>query len=104
MRLPFFWPYYLHLVRRGLLLWLAARSMVLAGSAAVGAPMLTLPPLALIMLLGVVMVLCSVDARLMREQIFHANLGTPMWAPVAVGMATALSMELVAAVVAGVVT
>lgn len=89
-----YWPYYLHTARRGLLLWLAVRVVLLGGTAAVGAPSVLLSPLALLMLVGVVAVLCRVDARLMREQIFHANLGTPTWVPVAVGTGTAVVLEI----------
>lgn len=96
--MPLHWPYYFHMARRGLLFWLAARVMLLAGGAAVGTAPVAFSPVTALMLLGFVAALCAVDARLMREHVFQANLGTPVWAPVAVGAGTAALLEAGSAV------
>jgi hypothetical protein len=86
------------LLRRAVLLWLPVRAIMFF--AAVGFQLdPRLVPTGKLLVVIVAAVLCAVDARVMRESIFHANLGTPVWAPAAAGAGFALALE---AAVAGV--
>jgi hypothetical protein len=56
-------------------------------------------PVGKLLVVVVAAVLCAVDARVMRESVFHANLGTPTWAPAAVGAVFAAGLEIVVGLV-----
>ena len=75
---------------RAFVLWVLLRVFVTLavawmelGTAGSGAIMLLLVP-----------ALCHVDARVMREELFYANLGRPTWMPAAAGAMFAVAAEL----------
>jgi hypothetical protein len=82
----------LRMLRRAALFWVAVRGSLLFLSVAGVA--LALSPAGVLLVTGIVAVLCHVDARFMREDIFYANLGTPAWAPAVTGAALSLAAEL----------
>jgi hypothetical protein len=82
------------LLRRALLLWAPLRVLLFVLAMLLRLDP-TLSPAGTLMLAAAVAVLCHVDGRFMRETIFHANLGTPTWAPAAAGFAVSLGAELV---------
>jgi hypothetical protein len=99
-------PAYLRaLIRRGLVLWLLCRIVVIviALASRLGL-LLTLSPVVVLLLALAVAFLAQEDARVMRERHFYANLGTASWWPAAVGGTVVLVLEgigmLVAAAVA----
>ena len=78
---------------RAFVLWALLRVLVSVavawmelGSAGAGVIMLALVP-----------ALCHVDARVMREELFYANLGRPSWAPAVAGALLAIGMEMLLA-------
>jgi hypothetical protein len=79
-------PTYLRaLVRRGVVLWLLCRVVVIViGVASRLGLLLTLSPAVVLLLALAVAVLAQEDARAMRERLFYANLGVPTWLPAAV--------------------
>lgn len=83
-------PYLLRLLRRALVFWAALRALLFALAIGAGAGP-AISPLSALLLAAVVAVLCTVDARFMRETIFQANLGTPPWAPAVAAVAVALT-------------
>jgi hypothetical protein len=88
------------LVLRALLFWGGARLAVTGLGAAADVPPGALGPRAALLLAGMVAVLAHVDARAMREQTFHANLGTPRWAGAATAALLVLLLESVVAALA----
>jgi hypothetical protein len=80
------------MVRRAALFWAAVRGSLLFLSAAGVA--VALSPAGVLLVTGIVAVLCHVDARFMREGVFYANLGTPVWAPAVTGVILSLAAEL----------
>jgi hypothetical protein len=83
------------IVRRGLVLWLLCRLVVLSLGAFADALVLVLPPPGVTLLAGAVAGLADIDARAMRESVFHANLGTPAWMSALTGALLVLVIELV---------
>jgi hypothetical protein len=82
------------IVRRALLIWLLTRVVVAGiGVAAKVGLQLTLSPVTILLLAAVVAVLADVDARVMREPLFYANLGTPAWLNAALAGAIVLCIE-----------
>ena len=72
------------LLRRTFALWLLARIVlvVLGGLLGMANPALrpislTLPPITSVLLVVIVAIMAQIDARIVREQLFHANLGVP---------------------------
>jgi hypothetical protein len=87
-------PGYLRrLLVRAFVVWFIVRATVAVLSIALGLPV-RLPIVAVLLLVAVVAWLCRVDARIMRETVFFANTGVPVWIPGAVGAAVALVGEL----------
>lgn len=88
-------------LRRGALLWLLVRAAVTglasalpdASGTASPAWALSLPAALLVVLL--VGALAQIDARVMREPLFHANLGVPTWSPAVTAAVVALLFEVV---------
>jgi hypothetical protein len=95
-------PYIRRLGIRAALFWVAARAALLAFGMSEAGAAHTLSVPALAVLAMVVGALCMLDARFMRESVFHANLGTPVWAPAAAGAAVTVLGEGAVAVVAGI--
>jgi hypothetical protein len=80
--------YRARLLVRGGLIWAAGRLAVAGFAGATGEPIVITAPAAGLLTLAVA-ALCAVDARMMRESVFHANLGTPTAAPALAGAAVA---------------
>lgn len=99
-------PRYLQrLLRRAFFLWLVARLVVTALVALAGEPgdrSLALSPMAIMIFTAALAGLAQLDARAMREPLFHANLGTPRVLPALLTAVLVLLLELMIAVVAGV--
>ena len=98
-------PLYLRsLLRRSFIVWLLARITLLAVSAAppLGEPVLAMTPVVALVLLPSLALFAQIDARAMRETLFHANLGTPRLAPAVISLIVASLLELTIAVIAGV--
>ena len=91
-------PAYLRtVVLRGLVLWLLCRLVVTGLAAASTGFALALSPLAIMLLVPAVAALAHIDARALRESVFHANLGTPGWLPAAAAALLVLVSEMVVA-------
>jgi hypothetical protein len=80
-----------------MLLWLLVR-LVLAtlGLLLFGAPGVMLPLIAAAAVSGVVAFLVHHDARVSRESLFHANLGTSRLLVAAIAVVVALGLEITA--------
>jgi len=95
-------PMYLRaLVRRGLVLWLLCRIILIGiGAASRLGFGLALSPVVILLLALAVAGLAYEDARVMREPIFYANLGTATWWPAAVAGISVIVLESLIAVLA----
>jgi hypothetical protein len=86
--------YAARLMRRAIVLWLPLRVIILGLAMSFGLD--PRPGAAGTMLMAAVAAsLCSLDARALREPIFHANLGTPPWAPAVAGASVAVCLEVI---------
>jgi hypothetical protein len=87
-------------VWRGAVLWALVRvsfwAMMLIPPGAGIPPTITITvsPIAVALIIAATGVLAHVDARMMREPLFHALLGIPRWLPGATATATAVIMEI----------
>jgi hypothetical protein len=84
------------LLRRALMLWLPLRVLMFLGAVGLGLDP-RLVSFGNVLVIGVAAALCATDARVMREGIFMANLGTPRWAPAAAGAMVAMALEFAVA-------
>lgn len=87
-------------VTRAVLLWLLIRPLLWASMP--DAPLtelLNLTPLSVLVASAVTAVLAQVDARVMNEPLFYANLGIPRWTPAATAFITATAIDLALALV-----
>lgn len=61
--------------------------------------MLNLSPLSVLVASAATAVLAQVDAHVMNEPLFYANLGIPRWTPAATTFITATAIDVVVALV-----
>jgi hypothetical protein len=86
-------------LRRGLFIWLPVHT-----AAWLGLWLLYPPPtfavtrLSALLIIAATTALGAIDARIMREPLFYANMGMPRWLPAAAAAATAATMEIVISV------
>jgi hypothetical protein len=83
-------------VRRGLFIWLPVHT-----AAWLGLWLLSYPPstfavtrLSAFLIIAATAALAAIDARIMRESLFYANMGMPRWLPATAAAATAATMEI----------
>jgi hypothetical protein len=105
MRLSSYMPpreYVLAEVARGALLWLLVRLVITGMAAAVSPPsahFMSLPPVIAAAVVALVATLARVDSRIMREQVFYANLGVPSVLTPGLAAVTAITLELSVAII-----
>lgn len=84
------------MIRRALVLWLLVRVAIMA-VARNPDPGMSFG--SVMIMFALVPALCHVDARVMREDIFYANLGRPVWAPAAAGLVVTCALESILAII-----
>jgi hypothetical protein len=89
--------YVLAQIARGTLLWVLVRLLITSMAAAVTPPtghLFLLPPVITAAVIGIVAFLARVDARIMRERLFHENLGIPALLTPALAALAAIMLEV----------
>jgi hypothetical protein len=83
---------------RAVFLWLLVHAALWATTRGPLTEMLNLTPSAAVIAAAVTAGLAHVDARVMREPVFYANLGVPRWTPALTAFMTALTIDILLAV------
>jgi hypothetical protein len=83
---------------RAIFLWLLVRAVLWATTRGPLTEMLNLAPAAALVAAAVTAGLAHVDAHVMHEPVFYANLGVPRWTPALTAFMTALTIEILLAV------
>lgn len=87
-------------VWRGVVLWTVVRvglwamTLIPPGAGIPPTTTITVSPMAIALIILATAALAHVDARVMREPLFHALLGIPRWLPGAAAAVTAVIMEI----------
>ena len=84
---------------RAVLLWFLVHVALWAVMPGPLADAVNLTPLAALMAAAATAGLAHVDARVMHEPLFYANLGVPRWTPAVTAFITALTIDIALAVI-----
>jgi len=90
-------PLLLPNLTRGAFLWLLVHAALWATTQGSLTEMLNLTPSAALIAAAVTAGLAHVDAHVMHEPIFCANLGVPRWTPALTAFMTALTIDILLA-------
>ena len=91
-------PFLLPNVARATFLWLLVHAALWATTRGSLTEALNLTPSAALIAAAVTAGLAHVDAHVMREPVFYANLGVPRWTPAVTAFMTALTIDILLAV------
>lgn len=83
---------------RAVFLWLLVHAVLWAIDPGPLTAMPTLTPAAALIAAAVTAGLAQVDAHVMHEPVFYANLGVPRWTPALTAFITALTIDILLAV------
>jgi hypothetical protein len=93
-RLPLLLPN----LTRAVFLWLLVHAGLWATTPGSLSEMLNLTPSAALIAAAVTASLAHVDAHVMHEPVFYANVGVPRWTPALTAFVTALTLDILLAV------
>lgn len=85
-------------VTRGVFLWVLVHASLWGATRGSLAEVLNLTPSAALIAAAVTAALAHVDAHVMHEPVFYANLGVPRWTPALTAFMTALTIDILLAV------
>ena len=91
-------PFLLPSLTRAVFLWLLVHAALWGTTRGSLTEVLNLAPSAALFAAAVTAALAHVDAHVMHEPVFYANLGVPRWTPAVTAFMTALTIDILLAV------